>query len=136
MESPAPRRRPQRDLGSANLVVLLGTVTSEVTQRQLADGTEVAQFDLTTRIDDGGGKICTVSLPLAWHDPTAAGLTSVALDARVAVVGTVRRRFFRSGGATQSRTEVVVQRVIPAHRTKSVRSMLAAVASDLIQVIE
>jgi single-strand DNA-binding protein len=117
---------------TTNIVVLFGTVTSEVTRRELAGGTEVAQFDLSTPIDEGG-KISNVSVPLAWHDPTASGLAAVALDARVVVIGSVRRRFFRTGGLTQSRTEVVVERVIPAARTKSVRSMLAATVGTLTQ---
>jgi single-strand DNA-binding protein len=120
-------------LGLTNVVVLVGVVTSEITRRQLVGGSEVAQFDLTTRIDDGN-KTSSVSVPIAWHDPTAPGIATVAPDASVVVIGTVRRRFFRSGGVTQSRTEVVVERVVPMNRTKSVRSALAATASQLDRV--
>jgi single-strand DNA-binding protein len=42
----------------------------------------------------------------------------------VIVVGTVRRRFFRAGGATQSRTEVVADRIVPTRRTKDVQRSL------------
>jgi single-strand DNA-binding protein len=44
----------------------------------------------------------------------------------VVVVGSVRRRFFRVGGATQSRTEVVADRVVAARRAREVRRMLGA----------
>jgi single-strand DNA-binding protein len=49
----------------------------------------------------------------------------------VAVVGRVERRFFRSGGATQSRTELIAERVVPARRSKTVRSLLAQAAELL-----
>ena len=47
------------------------------------------------------------------------------------VVGTVQRRFFRVGGATQSRTEVVAESVIPARRRKQVDAALDAVLDRL-----
>ena len=40
----------------------------------------------------------------------------------VVVIGTVRRRFFRVGGATQSRTEIVADVVIPARRRRRVET--------------
>ena len=83
------------------------------------------QLDLTTR-DDAG----THSVPVAWFDPptSAAGLEA---GAEVVIVGTVRRRFFRAGGATQSRTEVVADRVVPARRTREVRRTLDQSAQRL-----
>lgn len=119
---------------STNVVVLLGTVTSEPARRELPGGRVVVQFDLATQLDDAG-RPATVSVPLAWHDPTAAALASVVLDARLAVIGSVRRRFFRSGGVTQSRTEVVVDQLVPAKRAKSVRSAVVATATALTQVV-
>ncbi|MET0577799.1 MAG: hypothetical protein ABW122_04015, partial [Ilumatobacteraceae bacterium] len=44
------------------------------------------------------------------------------------VIGSVRRRFFRAGGSTQSRTEVVAERAVAARRGKEVRRMLDAVS--------
>lgn len=106
-----------------NLVVLSGTVTNEPTRRPLKAGSDVVSFDLSTAIDDRH-----VSVPIAWHDPTASALSSFAVGDDVVVVGTVRRRFFRTGGQTQSRTEVVVDSLVPARRAKSVRSLRAAAA--------
>jgi single-strand DNA-binding protein len=40
------------------------------------------------------------------------------------VVGRVRRRFFRAGGTTQSRTEVVADTVVPATQAKRVEAAL------------
>lgn len=113
---------------ASNLVVLRGTMTADPSTRELADGTVVVQFDLATRRADDAG---TVSVPVAWHDPSPSGRAAIGRDAEVVVVGVVRRRFFRSGGATQSRTEVVADRVIRASRRKTVRSVLAGVADAL-----
>jgi single-strand DNA-binding protein len=49
----------------------------------------------------------------------------------VVVVGHVHRRYFRSGGATQSRTEVVVREVLPARQRAKVARALARAADDL-----
>ena len=103
-----------------NLVVLRGTMTGESTTRELSSGSVVLQFDVTTR-DDSGNR----SVPVAWFDPPATGL-DLAAGTDVVVVGSVRRRFFRVGGATQSRTEVVADRVVAARRTREVRRMLGA----------
>ncbi len=51
------------------------------------------------------------------------------------MVGRIRRRFFRSGGATQSRTEVVVATAVPTRRAataeRAVRSALATLTPRL-----
>jgi single-strand DNA-binding protein len=52
----------------------------------------------------------------------------------VLVVGRVRRRFFRAGGVTQSRTEVVASAVVPLRRTAAVRRALRGAVSALEQV--
>ncbi len=85
-----------------NLVVLKGRLSSEPTVRELQSGSLLMTFELTTRVDD-----VAVSVPLVWFDPPKA--VSVAAGDEISAVGTVRRRFYRAGGATQSRTEVVVQ---------------------------
>jgi single-strand DNA-binding protein len=85
-----------------NLVVLSGHLSSEPTIRELQSGSVLMTFELTTRVDDAA-----VSVPLVWFDPPKK--VSVRAGDEVCAVGTVRRRFYRAGGATQSRTEVVVQ---------------------------
>lgn len=109
-----------------NLVVLSGTVTLEPTLRDLKGGV-VLQFDLNTSVGDGPG----CSVPVAWHDPTAAQTSSFAAGDDVVVTGSVRRRFFRVAGQTQSRTEVIVASLIPARRKKSANSALAAAAASI-----
>ncbi len=109
-----------------NLVVLSGTVTLEPALRELKGGV-VLQFDVSTPLAAG----TTTSVPVAWHDPTPAQTSSFAAGDEVVVTGTVRRRFFRVGGQTQSRTEVIVASLIPARRKKSANSALAAAAASI-----
>ena len=127
-----------RNSYTSNLVVLCGQVTSRPITRELPGGALVVSFDVTTRdtgTRPGGASRPAVSVPVAWHDPAGASLRVIddasQSGAVVVVVGTVRRRFFRSGGLTQSRTEVVADRVVPATRRKTVHSLLAAAAAAL-----
>ena len=108
-----------------NLAVVRGSLVGDVTTRELASGRTVAQFDVTTR-DEAG----TQTVPVAWFDPPPAGVRAGPGDELV-VVGSVRRRFFRSGGATQSRTEVVAERVVVADRRRDVRRALDAARAAL-----
>jgi single-strand DNA-binding protein len=95
-----------------NIVVLRGVLSSAPVIRELSSGSIVHTLEVTTRDDEGR----SASVPVAWFDPP----TSPVLDSGVEVVvtGTVRRRFFRAGGATQSRTEVVARTVVPASRRR------------------
>jgi single-strand DNA-binding protein len=112
-----------------NLAVLSGTVANDPTRHPLRSGSVVVSFDLTTRV---GGD--TASVPVAWHDPSDSAVASFVVGDAVLVVGTVRRRFFRVGGQTQSRTEVIVDALVPTRRVKSTRSLLAAVAAAVTPV--
>ena len=116
-----------------NVAVIRGAVHSEPHVRDLPAGRIVAQFDVTTivRCD---GREANVSVPIAWNDPTTAQLGVLVPGAEVVVVGTVRRRFFRVGGATQSRTEVVADAVIPARRHKRVSTVLREAADRLLDL--
>jgi single-strand DNA-binding protein len=67
---------------------------------------------------------------VVWFDPAALA-DSLQQGDTVLVVGCVRRRFFRTAATTQSRTEVVAQRVVPASRRAQVARTLAEVAAAL-----
>jgi single-strand DNA-binding protein len=54
----------------------------------------------------------------------AAGRWSTGEE--VLVVGRVRRRFFRAGGATQSRTEVAATLAVPTRRAAAAAKALEA----------
>ena len=105
-------------MSERNLVVLRGMLSADARTRELPSGTVLTQFDLTTR-DDGG----TQSVPVAWFDPPASQ-RDLAPGTEVVVIGSVRRRFFRAGGATQSRTEVVADKVLGARRKREVQRAL------------
>jgi single-strand DNA-binding protein len=111
-----------------NLVVLRGRTVNTPALRDLPSGNVVAQFDVVTPID---GRGASSAVPVAWTDPSSSDLARVGEGIDVVVVGAVRRRFFRVGGATQSRTEVVAESVIPARRRKQVDAALGAVAARL-----
>lgn len=63
------------------------------------------------------------SVPVVWRQAPASAAALVA-GAEVVVVGHVARRFFRAGGTTQSRTEVVAHAVVPARQRKRARAAL------------
>lgn len=100
-----------------NLAVLHGVITSDPRVRELPSGSSVTQLELTTR----SGAL-TASVPVVVHEPSV----DVVAGDEVVVVGTVQRRFFRAGGATQSRTEVVATRVVAARRRRAVASAVRA----------
>ncbi len=103
-----------------NVVVVRGTISSDPVVRVLPSGGTVTQIELTTRMEAG-----TSSVPVAVH---GTPVTVTAGD-EVVVTGHVSRRFFRAGGVTQSRTEVIADRVITTNRRKTVaKAVSAAVA--------
>jgi single-stranded DNA-binding protein len=116
---------------ATNLVVLRGSVANAPALRDLPSGSVVAQFDVVTPIrvaDRGADRGATTAVPVAWTDPSPSDLARVGEGIDVVVVGTVRRRFFRVAGATQSRTEVVADAVIPTRRRRQVDRILHTVA--------
>ena len=103
-----------------NVVLLQGVLSREPDIRSLPSGDQVASFDLTVR-DEG----CeTDVVPVSWHDAPASALDKLEVGSDVVVTGRVRRRFFRAGGATQSRTEVVAAAVVPSRQTRGVQKAL------------
>lgn len=97
-----------------NIVVLRGVLSSPPRQRELPSGASLTQLEVTTRLDDG-----VASVPVVVADADAQVTTLVGGD-EVVVVGRVVRRYFRAGGSTQSRTEVVAERVVGAARRQAV----------------
>ena len=99
-----------------NLVVVQGLVRDDPVVRSLSSGQQVISFELAVRTSEE----TLESVPVVVFD-TACG---IAPDDEVVVIGRVRRRFFRAGGATQSRTEVVASRIVPARRRAQVTKAL------------
>lgn len=78
----------------------------------------------------GGERSETV--PVVWLDPPASAADRAAGE-RVVVVGRVRRRFFRAGGSTQSRTEVVADVIVGAGQVEGARQALAKAQAALVE---
>jgi single-strand DNA-binding protein len=116
-----------------NLAVLRGAIVNDPVERVLASGSTVVQFDVSTEIAsaDADERPARASVPVSWHDPSASARAAIQGAPEILVIGSVRRRFFRVGGATQSRTEVVATDVIPARRRRAVESAVARVVDSL-----
>jgi single-strand DNA-binding protein len=83
-----------------NLVVVRGSVSSPPDVRVLPSGAVLAQLQISTRLESE-----TLTMPVAVWRP-AAWVESLEPGDEVVVIGRVRRRFFRAGGAAASRVEV------------------------------
>lgn len=109
-----------------NLVVLEGVLARPARDLELPSGGRLLSLEITVKREEGPAE----PVPVAWFDPPA---WATALDQgdEVVLVGRVRRRFFRSGGTTQSRTEVVASRLVRAGGRQRVASLLADAATVL-----
>lgn len=105
-----------------NIVYLRGRLRSPAQHRVLDSGAVIVNYEVTVAREHAPAD----SVPVTWQDPPDA---AKALDhhrgAEVVVVGRVRRRFFRAGGSTQSRTEVAADLVVPARQVKRATALLA-----------
>ncbi len=110
-----------------NVVVLQGTLAREPEVRVLPSGGEVVGFEVTTRRD--GERAVTV--PVAWAEAPAAA-RKLRVGSEVVVAGEVRRRFFRAGGATASRTEVVATGLVPAAARRRVEALLEGAMAEVL----
>lgn len=114
-----------------NVVVLAGHLSGPPADRVLQSGTRLLSLQVTTESGDERAD----SVPVAWFDPVVRALDFEEGD-DVVVIGKVRRRFFRTTSGTQSRTEVVAERVIPARRAAAVRTALASALERLATGLE
>mgnify|MGYP000633633901 CR=1 FL=1 len=113
-----------------NLVLLRGHLSSAPRARTLPSGSTLLQLEVTTPAD---GATSAASVPVVWFDPPAhSGVDVTApVGTEVVVLGGVRRRFFRAGGATASRTEVVATAVVPTRRPRRVEQLVDSARSML-----
>jgi single-strand DNA-binding protein len=89
----------------------------------LSSGQQATSFELAVRSSDEALE----SVPIVVFDSSFA----LAPDDDVVVIGRVRKRFFRVGGLTQTRTEVVATRVVPARRRAQVTRVLDSAIEQL-----
>lgn len=102
-----------------NIVVLHGTLSSAPRRTELPSGDIRWALELTTAVEAmPGSEPSAASVPIAWQGELVAGPAclgapaSWAAGTELVVIGSVRRRFYRAGGVTQSRTEVVASSLV------------------------
>jgi single-strand DNA-binding protein len=113
---------------SVNVAVVWGACSSPPDIRVLPSDQRLAQLQLTTRVDGRA-----LSVPVSLIDPPA-WLEELDAGDEVVVVGPVRRRFFRTGGATASRVEIeadIVCRARDRRRSRSLRSRVESILEVL-----
>jgi single-strand DNA-binding protein len=114
-----------------NLVVVIGSLAKPLQLRSLPTGVSLANFDLLVpRPDQPADTVPVALFATGDHAP------EWATGQQLLVIGRVRRRFFRVGGSTQSRTEVVADRVLPLGQTQSVCVALSEAGTALAGVLE
>jgi single-strand DNA-binding protein len=96
-----------------NVVLLEGTLSTPAKAKELPSGSVVWALEVTTR--NGAGE--AMSVPVEWFDPVAEPSWEAGVE--VVVLGAVRRRFYRAGTVTQSRTTVVAEQVALASDRRS-----------------
>ena len=108
-----------------NIVVLQGTLSSEPVERTLKSGTKIVNWEVTT-VTPKGKK----SVPVQWDEPSRRVL---ALDVgdEVVVMGSIRRRFFQTGGMTASRTEVLATAMAKPTQKVALAKLLASAHEQL-----
>lgn len=111
-----------------NVVVVRGCLSRPVEERLLpASGERVLSLEVAVRREAAGK---AESVPVSWREaPLSAGAWEAGEE--VLVVGHVSRRFFRAGGSTQSRTEVVARTVIPVRAAKKVEAAIVEAVAEL-----
>ncbi len=119
---------PSSVAAGTNLAVIRGVINRIPELRVLASGDEILNLDLTIRGEDGP----TESVPVVWVNPPAAA-HKLHEGQDVVVLGRIRRRFFRAGGSTGSRTELCAHRIVPSGANAKIRDLLATPIAELFQ---
>lgn len=123
--STAPTSTDPADLpDDLDVAVVTGTLSSDPTIVELASGSLLYRYEVTSR--HAGG---TDTVPVVWFDPSRP--PALHAGDGVVVVGRVRRRFFRAGGATRSATEVVATSVARTRATTRARQALESALANL-----
>jgi single-strand DNA-binding protein len=113
-----------------NVVVLIGRLARPAETRELPSGDRMVAYEVT--VARPGERAETV--PVVWMGAPASAVDH-DVDERMLVVGRVRRRFFRAGGSTQSRTEVVAEAVVNARHAKRAAAALGRAQAVLTEAL-
>ena len=115
---------PTTNDADLDLALLVGTLSSDPVEQTLPSGSVLLRYEVTVR-----DRAPADTVPVSWVDPRRA--PGLAAGDRVVVVGRVRRRFFRAGGATRSATEVLATSVGRPRRTAAPLAALADAAERI-----
>jgi single-strand DNA-binding protein len=116
-----------------NIVVLVGHLSSPPRLTELPSGDQRWAFELSCSSDPAApvpaacvaGESVTLSVPVSVA-VRVTGIERFDTGTELVVAGVVRRRFYRAGGITQSRTEVVAQAVVAITPRRPLDRALAA----------
>lgn len=122
-----------------NIVILNGVLSSVPRRTELPSGDVRWSLEVTTPVGAGPGVPDgrAASVPVAWQGELVSGPSCTGdpdgwgVGTEVVVVGAVRRRFYRAGGVTQSRTEVVASSLVEVTKRRSVDVALRRGARSL-----
>jgi len=109
----------------------MGNLAKPAQVRAWPSGLWRAAFDLQVRAADRS----LGTVPVALFDEPEQ-VSQWATGQELLAIGRVRRRFFRIGGATQSRTEMVAEQVLPLEQNASVYTALVQVGCTIAGVLE
>jgi len=113
-----------------NMVALVGRLARPAEARELPSGDRLVAYEVTVARPGARAE----GVPVVWLGAPASAADH-DVDDTVVVVGRVRRRFYRAGGATQSRTEVVADVVVPTRHVKRARSALDGARARLDELL-
>ena len=109
-------------VGSFNLAAIRGSLTTEVRVSELATGSVVHNFEVKTAEGDAVHVV-----PVAWYDPVRP--PRLQRGDEVVVVGVLRRRWFRAGASSRSRTELLASSVARSASPRARRALDLAAAA-------
>jgi single-strand DNA-binding protein len=109
-----------------NLCVLWGVVFGEPRTRELTSGETALTFDVQTPVEGRP----QASVPVEWTGP-ASKVPKVAPGTPIAVVGSVARRFYRAGGAVQTRVYVKPAKIVVKQRRRQIAAIAQALTTSL-----
>ncbi len=128
-KSPAPKKAAAKAEPEArdglNLAVVRGIVSSPPEVRILPSETVLVQLQVTTRLETE-----TLSIPVSCWNP-AGWVETLQPGEEIVVVGRVRRRFFRAGGATASRVELEADVISRASDRRRIQAAVRRVTAGL-----
>ena len=103
-----------------NIAVVQGIVRAEPDCREARDGSLVVSFDLVI------GGVPRTQVPITWMGDAASKPAAIAEGQTLTVIGSVHRRFYRSGGTTSSRTDVRAERIVRGSGKRAEAAVAAA----------